>query len=140
MCTRRFRVVIPAHVQAGNVIRIRCPDGTEGNVKVPQGLGAGDSFLLEMPALANHHYYPEPTKTTPQQQHQDSTGGSFESSITSTTISMPPSSLPQSLSASHKSIRISSALSVFGAGLLIGTSILSGFLVGILFATDGTEA
>jgi hypothetical protein len=45
----QFRVSIPDHVKAGQTIRIRCPDGSEGNVKVPKGLKGGDSFIFEMP-------------------------------------------------------------------------------------------
>jgi hypothetical protein len=45
----QFRVSIPDHVKAGQTIRIRCPDGSEGDVKVPKGLKGGDSFIFEMP-------------------------------------------------------------------------------------------
>lgn len=44
----QFRVVIPSHVKEGQTIRIRCPDGKEGDVKVPKGLSSGDSFVFEM--------------------------------------------------------------------------------------------
>jgi len=45
----QFRVVIPSQVKDGQIIRIRCPDGTEGDVKIPKGLKSGDSFVFEMP-------------------------------------------------------------------------------------------
>lgn len=45
----QFRVSLPEHVKAGQTIRIRCPDGLEGDVKVPRGLKGGDSFIFEMP-------------------------------------------------------------------------------------------
>lgn len=45
----QFRVSLPEHVKAGQTIRIRCPDGLEGDVKVPKGLKGGDSFIFEMP-------------------------------------------------------------------------------------------
>ena len=45
----QFRVVIPSNVKENQIIRIRCPDGTEGDVKVPKGLKSGDSFVFEMP-------------------------------------------------------------------------------------------
>lgn len=46
-----FRVCIPESVKAGQTIRIRCPDGSEGDVKVPKGLTGGQSFIFEMPAV-----------------------------------------------------------------------------------------
>lgn len=49
MQTMQFRVVIPSNVKENQIIRIRCPDGTEGDVKVPKGLKSGDSFVFEMP-------------------------------------------------------------------------------------------
>jgi hypothetical protein len=45
----QFRVVIPSNVKEGQTIRIRCPDGAEGDVRVPKGLKSGDSFVFEMP-------------------------------------------------------------------------------------------
>ena len=44
----QFRVVIPSNVKEGQLIRIRCPDGKEGDVRVPKGLTCGDSFVFEM--------------------------------------------------------------------------------------------
>lgn len=46
-----FRVCIPESVKAGQTIRIRCPDGTQGDVKVPKGLTGGQSFIFEMPTV-----------------------------------------------------------------------------------------
>jgi hypothetical protein len=45
----QFRVVIPANIHEGEIIRIRCPNGMEGEVRVPKGLKGGDSFVFEMP-------------------------------------------------------------------------------------------
>jgi hypothetical protein len=45
----QFRVSIPDYVKAGQTIRIRCPDGMEGDIKVPKGLKGGDTFIFEMP-------------------------------------------------------------------------------------------
>lgn len=45
----QFRVVVPSNVKPGQMLRIRCPDGTEGDVRVPKGLKPGNSFIFEMP-------------------------------------------------------------------------------------------
>ena len=45
---QQFKVTVPQHVKSGQMIRIRCPDGTEGDVQVPPGLKPGDSFVLDM--------------------------------------------------------------------------------------------
>jgi hypothetical protein len=59
-----FRVSLPEHVKAGMTIRIRCPDGSEGDVKVPKGLKGGDSFIFQMPKT-------ELTKVTPKSSFLD---------------------------------------------------------------------
>lgn len=43
-----FRVVVPNHVQGGDLIRIQYPNnGTETNIFVPVGLKGGDSFVYD---------------------------------------------------------------------------------------------
>lgn len=43
-----FRVIVPKGVHAGQTLRVRCPDGSMGDVKIPKGLREGDSFIFEM--------------------------------------------------------------------------------------------
>jgi hypothetical protein len=45
----QFKVVIPASCNEGEIIRINCPDGTQANVQIPDGLHGGDSFIFEVP-------------------------------------------------------------------------------------------
>ena len=50
---QQFKVTVPSHVKAGQMIRIRCPDGTEGDVQVPPGVKPGETFVLDMPKTKN---------------------------------------------------------------------------------------
>lgn len=93
----QFRVTIPSHIKSGQVIRIRCPDGTEGDVKVPTGLRSGDSFVFEMPD----------NSTTPEIR------GFLDREI----------------------VNLQDFVMALGVGLLIGLSIVAGFLLGILHVT-----
>lgn len=99
-----FRVSIPPHVKAGQVIRIRCPDGTEGDVKVPKGLKGGDSFIFEMP--------------TPALSSEKKKKSSF---------------LDREIASFHDFFM---ALTV---GVVIGLSIVTGFLLGVLYVTEPEE-
>lgn len=111
----QFRVVIPNHVKAGQTIRIRCPDGTEGDVKVPKGLKQGDSFIFEMP----------------------------DEDLSSTTCRLMEKTPPKELSIKggkgfldREIVDLQDFAMALGVGLLIGGSIVFGFLVGVLYVTD----
>mmetsp|Transcript_26845 Transcript_26845/g.55522 ORF Transcript_26845/g.55522 Transcript_26845/m.55522 type:complete len:299 (-) Transcript_26845:41-937(-) len=62
----RFRVVVPERSAAGDTLRIHISDGTEANVKIPEGLGPGDSFDFEVPT----HLMQNPKAVLQQQQQQ----------------------------------------------------------------------
>lgn len=96
----QFRVVVPSHVKSGHVIRIRCPDGTEGDVKVPKGLRSGDTFVFEMPDA-------ETTKPNEAKGFLD-----------------------------REIVNIQDFMMALAVGLLIGLSIVAGFLLGVLTVTD----
>lgn len=98
----QFRVLIPVNVKSGQLIRIRCPDGTEGDVKVPKGLHSGDSFVFEMP------------ETIPMVVEHE-----FKSFL------------------DREIVNIQDFLMALGVGLLIGLSIVTGFLCGVLVVTQG---
>jgi len=95
----QFRVSIPPHVKSGQTIRIRCPDGSEGEVKVPKGLKGGDSFIFEMPKNS--------TKDITFLDREIASWNDFFMALM--------------------------------VGVLIGMSIIMGFLVGILYVTDADE-
>eukprot|EP00548_Thalassiothrix_antarctica_P006296 CAMPEP_0194140006 /NCGR_PEP_ID=MMETSP0152-20130528/9602_1 /TAXON_ID=1049557 /ORGANISM="Thalassiothrix antarctica, Strain L6-D1" /LENGTH=141 /DNA_ID=CAMNT_0038838063 /DNA_START=48 /DNA_END=473 /DNA_ORIENTATION=+ len=103
----QFRVLIPSHITAGQLIRIRCPDGTEGEVKVPNGLKSGDSFVFEMPE--------SPTSSS--------------TSITSTPSSSDKGFLDREI------VNLQDFVMALAVGLLIGLSIVAGFLLGVLVVT-----
>jgi|Transcript_10084 hypothetical protein len=91
-----FKVTIPPHAKSGQTIRIRCPDGTEGDVKLPKGLKGGDSFMFEIPKKSSNRI----------------------------------SFLDREIASLHDFIV------ALGLGVLIGLSIVIGFLLGILYITD----
>ena len=66
----QFKVVIPDQCAAGQTIRIHIRDGTEANVKIPNGLVSGDSFIFELPT--NQMQNPQVLILQQQQQQQES--------------------------------------------------------------------
>lgn len=108
----QFRVSIPTHVKAGQVIRIRCPDGSEGDVKVPKGLKGGDSFIFEMPTSGNNN------KKKKSLSKSSNKRNSF---------------LDREIASFHDFFM---ALAV---GVVIGMSIVTGFLLGVLYVTDPND-
>jgi hypothetical protein len=44
---RRARVVVPAHLRAGDIIQTTGPDGTAVSCRVPPRVGPGDSIAIE---------------------------------------------------------------------------------------------
>lgn len=114
----QFRVVIPAHVKAGQLIRIRCPDGTEGDVTVPRGLKSGDSFVFEMPE----------TETVGNDNAGTRSTGNSDTSV--------PRVAKSSSFLDREIINFQDFILALGIGLLIGVSIVLGFLMGVLFVTD----
>mmetsp|Transcript_15452 Transcript_15452/g.21522 ORF Transcript_15452/g.21522 Transcript_15452/m.21522 type:complete len:116 (+) Transcript_15452:106-453(+) len=113
----QFRVVIPPHVSAGQTIRIRCPDGTVGDVKVPKGLKPGDSFIFEMPteALASHKSKQDSSSATTKFSSSRRIGKGF---------------------LDREIVDVQDFAMALGVGLLIGGSIVFGFLVGVLYVTE----
>ena len=114
----QFRVVIPANVKPGQMLRIRCPDGTEGDVRVPKGLKPGNSFIFEMPAdaLINKGF-----ETRSILNEKDSinkqltfTGGFLDREI----------------------VDKQDFLAALAVGILVGLSIVAGFLFGVIIATE----
>uniref|UniRef100_A0A7S1UNX3 Uncharacterized protein n=1 Tax=Grammatophora oceanica TaxID=210454 RepID=A0A7S1UNX3_9STRA len=137
----QFRVVIPDHVQPGQNIRIRCPDGSQGDVTVPPGLKSGDYFVFEMPDASS------------SSSSGDNNGRGGNSSTTTTTTTTKRSSTSNNTTQIAKNISKNGAvwgfldreivslqdfLMALGVGLLIGFSIVCGFLLGVLFVTDPT--
>jgi hypothetical protein len=119
----QFRVVIPEHVKSGQTIRIHCPDGTEANVKVPDGLSTGDSFIFEMAV----------------DQLKDP-----QALLDSLRDKYPKSAANADLMAATKKkgfldreiLNLQDFAMALSVGLVIGLGIVLGFLLGILYVTE----
>lgn len=154
-----FRVLVPKGVHAGQTIRVRCPDGSMGDVKIPKGLNPGDTFIFEM-GVPDESAVKEAQKarTTGAGSSSGAAGGggsgllshvprgtggvttAGSASVAGTAISATAttSSIP-----SHgcgfldrEIVDTRDFLAALGVGMLIGVSIVSGFLVGVLMVTE----
>jgi hypothetical protein len=112
----QFRVAIPENVKAGQNIRIRCPDGTEANVKVPKGLVSGDSFVFEL--AVDQLINPEALMETLKEKAP---------------VTKPPPKKKGFLE--RDIVNINDLLLALAVGLIIGFGIIFGFVLGILYAT-----
>lgn len=110
-----FHVVVTEHVKFGQTIRIVCPDGTAANVKIPKGLRAGDSFILEMPVdqLNNPQKVLDSIREDQSKFTPTNRKGFWDKDITS----------------------IQDFALALAVGLIVGMGIVAGFTAGILYAT-----
>lgn len=115
----QFLVVIPENVKAGQTIRIVCADGTKANVKVPKGLKTGDSFFAEISVDQLNN----PQKVLDAAYAKQKTGGALISK----------GFLDRDIS------NFQDFVLAVCVGLMIGASIVVGFLAGILYATRHVE-
>lgn len=116
----QFRVVIPeTGVKAGQTIRIRCLDNTEANVQVPDGLGPGDSFIFELSAdqLNNHEALLDTIRNKTDATDIDDVVHSTKSFLERDVSNVTDFALALLVS------------------LIIGSGIIIGFFLGILYAT-----
>ena len=122
----QFRVVIPEHVRSGQYIKVHCPadskgsKGREAELRVPKGLKPGDSFVFDI--------------------------SDKDSSIT---IASDVTNLNSQIAASTKQkqstfldrevLHLRDFLVALGIGLVIGISIVVGFVLGVLSVTSGVS-
>ena len=163
----QFRVVVPPNVKQGQMLRIRCPDGTEGDVRVPKGLKPGNSFIFEMPVVGNQDYYQNDNSNN--NNNNKSSNNTNATNANNPGTSSPPSDSNTNAAVNDgnssrqnkkniKNNNTSSAkdlnylikpsfldreildkrdfLTALAVGVLIGLSIVSGFLVGVLLVTN----
>jgi hypothetical protein len=158
--TMHFNVVVPKGVHAGQTLRVRCPDGSMGDVKIPKGLREGDSFIFEMSV---------PDETAVKEAHRARTGGGGAAGGDS--ASAAAGGAPGGTGTAqqregglvvhfldrfrhewNRNAYITSPegcgfldreivdtrdfIAALGVGMLIGVSIVSGFLVGVLMVTE----
>ena len=158
----QFRVAIPAHCESGQTIRIHCPDGTEANVKIPNALSSGDEFIFELPS--NHMR--NPRALFDQQQSRSVTTTTTRSNIneegmgkkkdSSNCKKYSAAATAADIVVTRNVTQIETASSLFGGksflereintlqdfflalsvGLLVGSSIVLGFLLGVLHVTS----
>jgi len=119
----QFRVMIPSNATPGQLLRIRCPDGTEADVRVPKGLTPGNSFIFEMPAdaLMDHH--------RPNGMNPSGGGGT----------GMVNQKIPFGWMGGFLDREIvdqQDFMAALAVGVLVGLSIVVGFLGGVLLATE----
>mmetsp|Transcript_41304 Transcript_41304/g.98906 ORF Transcript_41304/g.98906 Transcript_41304/m.98906 type:complete len:135 (+) Transcript_41304:263-667(+) len=116
-----FNVTAPNTAQPGQTIRIRCPRQNETNlsnstievmVEIPTGLRPGDSFVFELP--------PE-TSPTESSSKSTSKGGVVEGIRGKF----------EDLARQHEEVVLA-----VGVGLVIGLSLIGGFMSGVLYSTN----
>jgi hypothetical protein len=158
----QFRVVIPSNIREDEIIRIRCPNGIEGEVRVPKGLKGGDSFVFEMPEVddfqdtsSSHPRTMERNRTTTTNKSSLLLKSSLSSSLVKAATAAAAAvgeggkstTMISSSSSSSSSTHIKSFLDreivnwqdffmALGIGMFIGMSIIFGFLLGILAVTE----
>ncbi len=149
----QFRVVIPDKCQAGQTIRIRCPDGTEATVRIPNGLRPGDSFVFELLG-ADQVQNPNPLVDSMRDKN-----GAVRLAAAATTAAagvagddparhkVPPlSSLssscgPNMVATAHHTFRDREVVTcqdfvlALSVGLIIGLAVVIGFWMGVLYVT-----
>ena len=157
-----FRVKVPPGSKAGQTLRIRCPDGSMGDIAIPRGLKEGDAFIFEM-EVPDENAVREAQKRQQSSAAGDATdrvpggsptgggaagsrkrhqlGGSGGASLAGTAVSAAATtaSVTSQQGASFLDREIIDArdfVAALGVGMLIGVSIVAGFLVGVLMATD----
>lgn len=164
-----FRITIPTNVKPGQTVRIRCPDGTEGDVLVPKNLKAGDDFIFEMSGVDE-----ERVREVSARQSDDADkpsgdgvgsvgggagggggassrkkgGGGGEATRNSLDASSKRSSDGLMLAAGagasssfldREIINRRDFVTALAIGMMIGLSIVGGFLVGVLLVTDPSD-
>mmetsp|Transcript_15439 Transcript_15439/g.22756 ORF Transcript_15439/g.22756 Transcript_15439/m.22756 type:complete len:152 (-) Transcript_15439:542-997(-) len=134
----KFKVVVPPNVKPGQVLRIRCPDGTEGDVKVPKGIKPGAFFIFEMPEEALINRGVALAGTT---QNDPSIDQKLDYPMAKKRDSVPQK---QSAERGQKGkgfldreiIDRQDFVTALAVGIFIGLSIVGGFLAGVILSTQ----
>uniref|UniRef100_A0A6U6LE20 Uncharacterized protein n=1 Tax=Odontella aurita TaxID=265563 RepID=A0A6U6LE20_9STRA len=168
-----FRITIPPNVKPGQTVRIRCPDGTEGDVRVPKNLKAGDDFIFEMSGVDEDKVREisrqlddfETTKSGGGGGGGGEAGGAggvsakkkggghiHMSSEAATkaaanlakqgalkTVAGRGGGVSAASFLDREIINRQDFLTALAIGMMIGLSIVGGFLVGVLLVTDPTD-
>ena len=154
----QFRVVIPEHVRAGQYIKVHCPpDGKgsqsrEAELRVPKGLKPGDSFVFDISdkdssiTIANDVELLN-AQMTNNSSNNSSNAVSGKNAITGSTPGAGKQRGNTNCSGGAETaggnfldrevLHLRDFLIALGIGLVIGISIVMGFVMGVLTATRG---
>ena len=140
----QFRVVIPEHIRSGQYIKVHCPPdgkgskGREAELRVPKGLKPGDTFVFDISDkdnsiiiandvdLLNLQIAAANGGTTAGNNNNNRNVGGNNSSNTGTFLD-------------REVLHVKDFLVALGIGLVIGVSIVVGFVLGVLSATSGIQ-
>lgn len=128
----QFRAVVPSNAKNGQPIKVKCPDGTEANVKLPASAKVGQEFLFELPA----HVLLDPSAAAYQSNRGILSKFFFlEETITSSRAGGKKNHHPR-ISSQHDFFnRYGESITALIIGALLGLCIVTGFLSGILLVT-----
>lgn len=130
----QFKVVIPEGVKSGQNIRIHVPDGSgEVEMRVPKGLKPGDSFVFDI----NDKDSKITIANDVQKLNQQVAASSKAASSSNTTANAAEDGSNNFLD--REVLHLKDFLVALGIGLLIGISIVVGFVMGVLSATSGIK-
>jgi hypothetical protein len=131
----QFRAVVPSNAKNGQPIKVKCPDGTEANVKLPASAKVGQEFLFELPA----HVLLDPSSAAYQSNRGILSNFFFlEETITSSSSRGGKRTNHPRTSSSHPNDffnRYGESITALIIGALLGLCIVTGFLSGILLVT-----
>lgn len=135
----QFRVVIPEHVRSGQYIKVHCPpdgkgsEGREAELRVPKGLKPGDSFVFDISDKDSSITIASDVTNLNSQIAQNGGGGAKnkKNNTTSSGAGGPGNFLDREV------LHLRDFLVALGIGLIIGISIVVGFVMGVLSATSG---
>uniref|UniRef100_A0A7S2XQB6 Uncharacterized protein n=1 Tax=Attheya septentrionalis TaxID=420275 RepID=A0A7S2XQB6_9STRA len=131
----QFRAVVPPNAKNGQPIKVKCPDGTEANVKLPASAKVGQEFLFELPA----HVLLDPSSAAYQSNRGILSKFFFlEETITSSSSRGGKRTNHPRTSSSHPNDffnRYGESITALIIGALLGLCIVTGFLSGILLVT-----
>ena len=157
----KFRAIVPDNCKEGESLRIQISDGTNARVAIPRGLEGGDSFVFSIPTdqlkdskLVQEELEKQITQNSKKlhkkethQQQQTIPMAQVEtrqnSDDSTKTVMASPVALENSKTRSFHDREITNWQD-FGlaliVGLLVGSAIVFGFLLGILHATEAIYA
>ena len=158
----RFRAIVSDSIESGESLRVRISDGTEAIVTVPTGIVTGDSFVFELPmeqvknpkallkeeqkAAKSHKRQQRKQMNTQQRVIPTATvetRSTSDDSMKTITASLVLVDAGKSIETTKKKtflereiIDCQDFVLALTVGLLVGTAIVFGFFMGIVYSTE----